>query len=751
MKRIELRIAVRSLLELLAVTGLAVAQPILDVFGKAPEAFVAHDASTIDIVLFALVVTFVPALVLWAVEMLVRALDAEAGRILHVMLLAALVGLFAIQVLKDLHITAGVILLLLGVAAAGLAAAAYRWKGVRSWLAVLAIGPAVFLASFLWMSPSSDLLRSNDVGAAEVHQTGEARSVVMIVWDEWPLNSIVNADAEIDADLFPNLAALAEDGAWYRNATTVATATTAAVPAILSGRYAHDGASPTAADHPENLFTLLASQYDLEVSESVTAMCPDSLCSDPFIDDPSASAEAEAAAEEEASATESNPLSRLMDDALASYRAMISLDPDAAGPQSVTEDVTAVTDTTAPATDPDAVEAAVDEARTQQGGAGGFPALQIDSFESLVSSIEEGEDPALHFLHIQLPHTPYRFLPDGRTYAEAGFGPGIGGDIVGSRGPEAADAVADRQQLLLQVGYVDRLVGQVVVRLKEAGLYDDTMIVMTSDHGTGFVPGESHRGLDDSDHLAGALYPDILYVPLIVKAPGLEPGTVSDDNVMSIDILPTIADVLGIDVPWSLDGQSLLGPARTTSEKQFNKVKMDGGPGGFGGGPGGFGGGVSLAPTQSFDGDEVLPQNLDRNIDTLLIGHNTEHRLFAITRDGDLVGTDTANLEQAPAAGGTLLVDGGLDALEAYTSDDVVVPVHLTGSVDGGPSGDLTVAFAVDGVIAAVVPTFPDGDQPHYFDAILDPSTLTGPAPHHVRALLITGQGDSRGATPLST
>lgn len=742
MKRFEHRVAIRSLLELFALTGLAVTQPILDVFGKAPEAFIAHDASSADLVVFALIVTLVPTAVLWVVEMLVRAVDPVAGRLVHLMLLAGLVALFAIQTLKDIDLATGAVLALLGVVAAGLAVAAYRRPGIRMWLAVLAVGPAVFLVSFLWLSPASDLLRSEAVGAADVEPAGQARSVVMIVWDEWPLNSIVNAEGEIDAELYPNLAALAADGGWYRNATTVATATTAAVPALLSGRYAQDGASPTAADHPENLFTLLASQYDLEVSESVTAMCPSSLCSDPFVDDPTASASAAEAADAEATAADDKPLSGLIDDALASYRAMISLDPDAATPQSFDEDVTAVTDTSTPAAEPGAIEDAVAEARTQDGGASGFPVLQIDSFESLVSSIEADEDPALHFLHIQLPHTPYRFLPDGRTYDDAAFGPG--GDIAGSRGPEAADAAADRQRLLLQVGYVDRLVGQVVDRLKETGLYDDTMIVMTSDHGTGFVPGESHRGLDGEGQLAEALYPDILYVPLIVKAPGIEPGTVSDDNVLSIDILPTIADVLGIDLPWAVDGQSLLGPPRTDPEKQFNKVNLTGGPGGFGGG-------VSLAETQTFDGDQTLAPNLERNIDTLLVGDNPEHRLYAIDRDGDLVGTDVAALEQQDPGGAALVVDGGLDALEAYTADDLVVPVHLTGSIDGGPQGDLVVAFVVDGVIAAVVPTFPDGDRPHHFDAMLDPSTLTGPAPHDVRAFLIAGRGARRQAAPLST
>ena len=51
-KRFEWRRAVRSFLELLAVTGLAVAQPLLDVFGRSTEAFIVHDAGKADIVVF---------------------------------------------------------------------------------------------------------------------------------------------------------------------------------------------------------------------------------------------------------------------------------------------------------------------------------------------------------------------------------------------------------------------------------------------------------------------------------------------------------------------------------------------------------------------------------------------------------------------------------------------------------------------------------------------------------------------------
>ena len=201
--------------------------------------------------------------------------------------------------------------------------------------------------------------------------------------------------------------------------------------------------------------------------------------------------------------------------------------------------------------------------------------------------------------------------------------------------------------------------------------------MLTSDHGAGFVPGESHRGFD-GETLDESLYPDILYVPLIVKAPGIEAGTVSDANVMSVDILPTVADVLGIEVPWAVDGRSLLGTPRDDPEKQFNKVDLSGGP--FGG----FGGAVELAETQTFDGDAVLAENLARNLDTVLVGDNPGHRLYAIDRDGDLVGTDIADLSEGDAVTATLVVDGGLAAIEAFGPQDEVVPVHVEGLVEGG-------------------------------------------------------------------
>ena len=57
----------------------------------------------------------------------------------------------------------------------------------------------------------------------------------MITFDEWPTSSFVGADGKIDRTLFPNIAAFADSATWYRNATSVTSATWHAVPAILIG------------------------------------------------------------------------------------------------------------------------------------------------------------------------------------------------------------------------------------------------------------------------------------------------------------------------------------------------------------------------------------------------------------------------------------------------------------------------------------------------------------------------------------
>ncbi len=89
-----------ELAELLAATGFAIAQPLLSVFGRSPDTFIFRDASRLDVVLFALTVTVVPAAAIWAVELLVGRWSERVATVLHVLALGGLGALMGVQIAK---------------------------------------------------------------------------------------------------------------------------------------------------------------------------------------------------------------------------------------------------------------------------------------------------------------------------------------------------------------------------------------------------------------------------------------------------------------------------------------------------------------------------------------------------------------------------------------------------------------------------------------------------------------------------
>jgi len=93
-----------------------------------------------------------------------------------------------------------------------------------------------------------------------------------------------------------------------------------------------------------------------------------------------------------------------------------------------------------------------------------------------------------------------------------------------------------------EVKYMDYHIGRLFDFLKESGLYDDTLIIFTSDHGEAFIDDE--RGM--TGH-AYKLYDELIRVPLIVKFPnGVFGGRVIDAQVRLQDVVPTVLDVLKI-------------------------------------------------------------------------------------------------------------------------------------------------------------------------------------------------------------
>ena len=117
----------------------------------------------------------------------------------------------------------------------------------------------------------------------------------------------------------------------------------------------------------------------------------------------------------------------------------------------------------------------------------------------------------------------------------------------GARAPDYADALHQRH--LLQVGFVDTLVGRLVARLRELGIYDRTLLIVTADHGASYREGMPRRNATERN-LA-----DIVRVPLFIKRPGQKAGAVVDGVAESVDILPTIADVWACACPFKSMGR----------------------------------------------------------------------------------------------------------------------------------------------------------------------------------------------------
>ena len=267
--------------QLAALCAFALSQPIFDLLSRNAEFFAVRGSESRDIVLFALALTFVPPLVLLAFEAIAALIDRRLRFVLHLVFVAGLVALFAAQALekvagpRTLLIFAGTALVV------AVAVVAYcRLEPVRGLLTVLAPASLIFLALFLFFSPVTKLVfpPTPQVTVATAASPSEAPPIVFVILDEFPVTAIMNGSGEIDSARYPNIAELAGDATWFKNATTVSYDTVKAVPALLTGKRPEEGLLPVFADHPQNLFTLLRGRYRLNVHETATHLCPQDIC-----------------------------------------------------------------------------------------------------------------------------------------------------------------------------------------------------------------------------------------------------------------------------------------------------------------------------------------------------------------------------------------------------------------------------------------------------------------------------------------
>ncbi len=110
-------------------------------------------------------------------------------------------------------------------------------------------------------------------------------------------------------------------------------------------------------------------------------------------------------------------------------------------------------------------------------------------------------------------------------------------------------------RFITNVMRMDQQAGEIIDQLKEDGLYENTIIFFYSDHGDGMP------------YYKRELYDRGLKVPLIIKAPSLKPGTVTNELVSFVDFGPTVLSLAGVDIPESMQGQAFLGSQKAIKRK----------------------------------------------------------------------------------------------------------------------------------------------------------------------------------------
>src|ERR671914_893000 len=152
----------RAGLHLIAIASLAVAQPLLDVLGRQPAFFAAHNVTRLGIIAFALVVLLGPALILLGIEAVAALAHRRVGYVVHLVWVGGLSALLALTLLRRLGWSPAPTFALSAALGVLFAAAYARAKEVRSVCSVLGLAPIVFGVLFLFTSKASSLVTTGD-------------------------------------------------------------------------------------------------------------------------------------------------------------------------------------------------------------------------------------------------------------------------------------------------------------------------------------------------------------------------------------------------------------------------------------------------------------------------------------------------------------------------------------------------------------------------------------------------------------
>jgi hypothetical protein len=640
--------------------NLCVARPLFELLAPNAEFFVFKRASRLEIFIFIVALSFLIPTFLVLIRFLISKISTNAGNLFQGLIIAILTLAFILPGLNRHHLILDngmFFMLIICCALLGVGYILLNW--LRLFYVYLA--PAILVVPLLFVF-------SPRIYRILFHTTTEIPSVkiqsktplVFIIFDEFPLISLLDQNREIDKR-YPTFLRLSKEWNWYRRATTVGELTESAVPGILTGCYPKKDALPVLRDYPENLFTLLKNSHKLEVFETLSLLNPGNILAN----------EGEGYSARWRS---------LVSDLWIVYLQIVL-------PERYLSNLPPVAQSWG-----DFSANAARVIKNQRS----YSQDRVMLLKSFFNAAKPSKEPVVYFLHVMLPHSPWHLLPSGKDYQSRTYE----GLMLGGEKWKNDEAAIQRayQRHLLQVGYIDRWLGTLLHRLEETDFYDKSVIVVVADHGISFEPGEAQRVISKENA------EEIMFVPLFIKGPYQKNGKTLDWNVETIDVLPTVAELMNFKIPWKVDGVSV-----ATQPPSSDRPRLICG---------------RLCQTQ-YKFEPTLP------IDNVLLqrkvkwfGDSVDEGLNHFAPCRELIGKAIPASTQT--ADNITITIRNKDLFTNINPNLDIIPTFVAGVINSKATlpRKITIGISMNGIFAATTTSSPSRANSHSFDALVPESAL---------------------------
>ncbi len=504
---------VRALLISFSVVTFAVTQPVYQLISSNEELSSAHGLPLMWVVLL---FQIVPTAAVWGLDRAIAAWSPWASglRAYRTVLFvgAFLLFLRQMQVFADFdsHALPDLLLYLLLFAVLTLVVVLclFAYRALTVFLVYLSVAAAILTGVFVQdVGLHYDAWGDSEAGHQPPLSKQLGKPVFVLIFDELALRPLLKED-EIDGGRYPNFKTLAGDSVWFRNASTNYLNTKLSIPSFLLGERLvlkhSQGQSRNPSQAPEfetiqqfvqterfqqqNVLSALASYYLVDVYGEALDYCDDSAFS----------------CHSRPYTTRTKPLRYLETVWITLLEKFVPVSKQPLIPDFVKE---------------------------LFHGEGWPGAGKVDRFEAFLDRIDASEARSkLYYYHSLLPHRAFIYDEEGRRHNS----PHVDFDTA----PKGKWPLV-YENYVRQTVFVDFLLGRFISKLKSEGLYEEAVIVVTSDHGL-----ETDR-LVPGDYLPEEANDLVMRIPMIIHAPGLEPE-VSDAEYQHIDFKATLLDVLGL-------------------------------------------------------------------------------------------------------------------------------------------------------------------------------------------------------------